>query len=359
VRILTLRRACPICDGTRAKQVWRDPPHRYVECRACHTVFSDIDAGTYSISQHNVWHAESLASETVAFYDTARARAHAALLRREPVRGAGRLLDVGCGLGFFLERAARSGWDVYGCDPSLPWARRASARVGRQRVLPGGPEPGMFGGRRFDLITAWDVLEHVFDPLPFLETLAGLLSERGRLFVRTPNFSWVYPTYRLRRALGEEIELGPLNHVVYYRARTLRIALARAGLRPIAWPVLPPPQVGFANRQPPSPSRTLVVRGKNIHARLAELLATCTRGRIALGADLDALAARNDQSVSAYSEAPAKASNLAAGLTSHGDRRDPDADHVDQEEDGPRWDAGPKQHGDLHSQGDEDESLLD
>ena len=130
---MTLRRACPICDGTHAKQVWLDPPHRYVECRVCHAVFSDIDAGTYSVGQQNVWHEEDLVPETVAFYDTARARAHAALLEREPVRGAGRLLDVGCGLGFFLERASRSGWDVYGCDPSLSWARRAAARVGRQR----------------------------------------------------------------------------------------------------------------------------------------------------------------------------------------------------------------------------------
>jgi 2-polyprenyl-3-methyl-5-hydroxy-6-metoxy-1,4-benzoquinol methylase len=254
-------------------------------------VFSDIEVATYEAGQHNVWHDDELSSDTVLFYGRARERAHAAFLYRHPPRGAGRLLDVGCGLGFFLERAAARGWDAYGCEPSPSWAARARDRVGGSRVHTGPPAHGMFAADRFDLITAWDVLEHVYDPIPFLRTLAGLLTDAGRLFIRTPNLAWIRPTYAVRRTLGEKIELGPLNHVVYYDAATLRRALGRAGLAARSWPVFPPPQVGFGNRDPELAGRqTAVVRLKNAHARFADRLALASRGRLVWGADLDVCA---------------------------------------------------------------------
>ncbi|MGO9972089.1 MAG: hypothetical protein ACLP01_04615 [Solirubrobacteraceae bacterium] len=89
------------------------------------------------------------------------------------------------------------------------------------------------------------------------------------------------------------VELGPLNHVVYYTAPTLTEALRRAGLAQDSWPVLPPPQVALANRHPSragAPSAT--TRLKNVHSRAAERLASPSRGRIVAGCDLDVVAVR-------------------------------------------------------------------
>jgi SAM-dependent methyltransferase len=147
-------------------------------------------------------------------------------------------------------------------------------------------------GSRFDLVTAWDVLEHVHDPLPFLESLAAVLAPGGRVFIRTPNLSWILPTYAFRRHLiSEQIELGPLNHVVYYTAPTLRRALLQVGLDPIAWPVLPPPQVGFGNRDPSHAGRrTAVTIAKNAYARSSDVVARASGGKVVAGADLDVVA---------------------------------------------------------------------
>jgi 2-polyprenyl-3-methyl-5-hydroxy-6-metoxy-1,4-benzoquinol methylase len=294
---VALRRSCPLCPGHRARPVWHDGELRYVRCSDCCVVFSDIDAETYASEQRNVWHDDELAPATIAFYRSARARVHERFLARMKPSGAGRLLDVGCGLGYFVARARESGWDAYGCDAAEGWVKRARALVGEQRIALGAPAPGMLGGLRFELITAWDVLEHVHDPLPFLRAVSALLAPGGAMFIRTPNLAWVYPTYGIRRhLLGEEIELGPLNHVVYYTVATLGRALDAAGLEARAWPVLPPPQVGFANRNPSEAGQTSAVTlVKNVHAGLADRLARLTVGRLVLGADLDVVASRHGE----------------------------------------------------------------
>jgi 2-polyprenyl-3-methyl-5-hydroxy-6-metoxy-1,4-benzoquinol methylase len=263
-----------------------------VRCAACRTLFSDVDEFEYVEAQHNVWHDGELRPDTVAFYGEARGLAHERFLAANPTRGDGRLLDVGCGLGYFVERALDVGWNAYGCDTSAAWVERARQRVGASRALLGSLEEALPPYSRFDLITTWDVLEHVHDPIPFLREIARRLAPGGRLFIRTPNEAWVYPTYGVRKlGLKEPVELGPLNHVVYYRSSTLRRALAAARLRPIAWPVYPPPQVGYGNRDASATSkRTAVTIVKNAHAAMAGSLASISRGRLVLSSDLDVIA---------------------------------------------------------------------
>jgi SAM-dependent methyltransferase len=290
---VALRRRCPVCAGGRARPLWREHRLRYVRCADCATVFSDVDEATYDDIGHNTWHDEEISDSTVGFYGAAREVTHRHFLTRFPPHGAGRLLDVGCGLGYFVAAAQAAGWDGFGCDTSEPWVRRARSLAGAERISLGPVEPGLFGGE-FDLITSWDVLEHIHDPLPFLNVIASLLAPGGRAFLRTPNLTWIYPTYAIRRGLlGSPVELGPLNHVVYYTAATLTDALRRAGLEPIAWPVLPPPQVGIGNRDPSQAGRaSAVTRAKNLHAASADRLASISGGRLVLGQDLDVVATR-------------------------------------------------------------------
>ena len=292
---MSLERNCPICSGARARTVWREAGLRYVRCSICGATFSDVAWTRYAAEQHNTWHDDGVSAATTAFYGDARELVHQRFLDRFPPAGERRLLDVGCGLGYFVERALASGWDATGCDTSSVWTSRASARVGAERIVLGAADhPDVIARGPFDLVTSWDVLEHVHDPLPFLRSLASLVAPGGSVFIRTPNLAWVYPTYWLRRRLfGEAVELGPLNHVVYYTAATLRRALPSAGLEPVAWPVLPPPQVGIANRDSGrGTTRAITCAVKNAHAAGADRLGRFTAGRLLLGSDLDVVAVR-------------------------------------------------------------------
>ena len=85
-----------------------------------------------------------------------RARARAS-------RPAGRLLDVGCHVGTFIELAERAGFEVAGVEPSRWAAKRAEARV-RGPVHVGVVEDAPLPEGAYDVVTMWDVIEHLPDP---------------------------------------------------------------------------------------------------------------------------------------------------------------------------------------------------
>jgi 2-polyprenyl-3-methyl-5-hydroxy-6-metoxy-1,4-benzoquinol methylase len=273
-------RHCPGCRNDFGAVVWREAGHRYLRCSTCGLVFADLTLETYRATQYNAWNEEELAPEVSAFYGDARNHAHALFLERHPPSGAGRLLDVGCGFGYFLAHALAAGWEVTGCEPSPSWSDRARLRLGADRVVTGAADDPALDGSTFDLITAWDVIEHVFDPLPFLARLRELLAPGGHVFLRTPNLAYVLPVYSLRRfVLRQEVELGPTNHVVYFTARTLGASLSQAGLTAVNWTNFPPPQVAVG--------REWSVGLKNAYARLASAIARLSSGRLVISSDLD------------------------------------------------------------------------
>ncbi len=93
----------------------------------------------------------------------------------------GRLLEVGCGKGFFLEVLQARGFDVRGMDPAY---EGDNPRIARHAFEPG------CGVKADDLILR-HMLEHVSDPLGFLARLAEANEKRGRLYIEVPCFDWI------------------------------------------------------------------------------------------------------------------------------------------------------------------------
>lgn len=99
---------------------------------------------------------------------------------------AGRLLDVGCATGVFLDGMRRFGWQVQGVEPTRSAADYARERLGLT-VFSGRLEQAGFADACFDAITLWDVLEHVHEPRPVLDEIARLLRPGGLLVLSLPN----------------------------------------------------------------------------------------------------------------------------------------------------------------------------
>jgi SAM-dependent methyltransferase len=97
----------------------------------------------------------------------------------------GRLLDVGCGDGDFLLGMQERGWQVHGLDIS-PVAVDLARRKGLD-VFQGELASADYERHSFDLITMWDVLEHLHDPASELQQVAKLLKPSGRFVVTIPN----------------------------------------------------------------------------------------------------------------------------------------------------------------------------
>ena len=99
----------------------------------------------------------------------------------------GRLLDVGCAAGFFLDEARRGGWAIAGVDLSEPMTSWAREQL-RLPVLTGRFLNADLNGT-FDAMTMWDYLEHVIDPRAELERAAALLRPSGILALSTGDAS--------------------------------------------------------------------------------------------------------------------------------------------------------------------------
>jgi 2-polyprenyl-3-methyl-5-hydroxy-6-metoxy-1,4-benzoquinol methylase len=163
---------------------------------------------------------------------TARTQRPAARHRRVPHRheipwhGQGRLLDFGCGAGSFLERMHRQGWAVTGIDMCAPVVHRLRARSGFPVLAGSLPHPAL-APHSFDVVTMWQSLEHVHDPLAVLEEAGRLLVPGGRLWVAVPNIDSL--PFRWFGAAWYGLDLP--RHLTHFTPWTLQVMLEQAGFR--------------------------------------------------------------------------------------------------------------------------------
>jgi 2-polyprenyl-3-methyl-5-hydroxy-6-metoxy-1,4-benzoquinol methylase len=97
----------------------------------------------------------------------------------------GRLLELGCGSGTYLDAMARKGWRVEGIDVSPDAVERARQRGHRARV--GRLESIADPEGRFDLVVGWMVLEHLHDPVRALRRWADWTTPEGTLALSVPD----------------------------------------------------------------------------------------------------------------------------------------------------------------------------
>jgi 2-polyprenyl-3-methyl-5-hydroxy-6-metoxy-1,4-benzoquinol methylase len=105
----------------------------------------------------------------------------------EKNRKPGHLLDVGCAFGTFLEFAKDRGWDVKGIEVS-PYSSRFAREKRGLDVTTGTLATSNFGKEEFDLVTFWDVLEHVTDVKENLQRASRVLKPGGYVILTTDNY---------------------------------------------------------------------------------------------------------------------------------------------------------------------------
>lgn len=140
--------------------------------------------------------------------------------------GQGRLLDFGCGSGSFLRRMHDEGWQVVGIDSSPAVVERIRTQMGLRALAGSLPHPELAAGS-FDVITMWQVLEHVHRPLEVLGEARRLLAEGGRLVISVPDidsrpFRWFGPDW-----FGLDLP----RHLTHFSTATLRRMVEQAGFR--------------------------------------------------------------------------------------------------------------------------------
>jgi SAM-dependent methyltransferase len=237
---------CLICNGASHRVAFNEQGTDILRCRGCGHVFSSFPADPHFAG---FW-GHQVPAEEHQYWDRCRRSMHNDFIARFLAGRSGRLLDMGCGLGFFLKRVASSAnWSVYGCEVS-PAAVRYCHDVQRLPDVACGRLvdcPGVADS--FDIITMWDVLDHLAAPEPVLRRCYGLLKDDGLLFIRTPNIRMQLPRARLSKLLGSSGNasgrLQPFDHQHHYSVWSLRRLLTRNGFQDIEFIHLRPIDSGL------------------------------------------------------------------------------------------------------------------
>lgn len=220
-------RPCPLCGGVARGLVLRHPDGALARCRGCGLVSVDpLPAAEEALRQYD---ASYFRGEGYRDY-VAEERAFRGVFRRRLARlrafGArGTLLDVGAATGAFLAEAAAEGFAVAGVEPSA-WAAEAARARGFDVVT--GPVEALGADRGpFDVVTSFDVVEHLVDPVAGVRTLVRHARPGGLVAVTVPDFGGWWA-----RCSGARWPfVTPKEHLHYFTRRTLRALCLAAGLR--------------------------------------------------------------------------------------------------------------------------------
>ncbi len=134
----------------------------------------------------------------------------------------GKLLDIGCGSGHFLNEARNRGYDVKGIEPASMFAEyaidRFSLDVSCKNIL-----ETRFPSDSFDIITAWDVIEHVSDPRSVLEQCANWAKPGGIIALRFPSAIWQkIKGFIFQRILcNNHAAFGATMHLYFFSTKTI------------------------------------------------------------------------------------------------------------------------------------------
>jgi len=184
----------------------------------------------------------------------------------------GRLLDVGCGTGAFLDYARGRGWEVQGVELMDAAAAYCREQLGLD-VVTGDLLSAGFGDQRFDVVTLWNVFEHLHDPRAALAEIRRILRPAGLLVLACPSLDSLDARIFGPAWVGYEVP----RHLYAYSRDTLDRMLGESGFVVLRRRCLAGSYSTFfysvrmwlAGRGTPAAVRLLVQRAE--HSRLARL----------------------------------------------------------------------------------------
>jgi len=194
------RSRCLICDGENIRVLFSSTDNLtggesfdIGECTDCGFRFtvnppSEANIGRYYLSDDYISHSDLKRGITERLYHFARTymlRKKLRLIRSENGQKPGKILDIGCGTGYFPAFMKQNGWDASGVEVSGKAREYAISKFGLEVIPP--DKTGLLPGNSYDCITLWHVMEHLYDPDNWFEKIKHLLNDNGACIIALPN----------------------------------------------------------------------------------------------------------------------------------------------------------------------------
>ena len=215
--------ACPVCQAPVGSPTFEAKERQIGTCSRCGLQF------VVPLTSDAV--VDAMARLGDAFLETylREERSYRAYFRQkvadlQRLTGPGRLLDVGCATGVFLDEARQAGWHGVGLDLMPQATELARSRFAVDARM-GGLEEMCFRSGEFDVVSLFQVIEHVVGPADLAAEVARVLKPGGLLLVTTPDRRGF-----MARMMGRRwFEYYNEEHVTFFTGGSLRQLLSGAG----------------------------------------------------------------------------------------------------------------------------------
>lgn len=216
--------ACPVCDGKAFTSLFTKDEEPFVECQQCSLTMINPRPRYANILKG---YTREYSQGYINKKDKKIRRAKRRVRKMKKILPEGRWLDIGCSAGFILSVAKSADYETYGIEIDPLGVKHAREILGLDNIFQGTFEEHHFDDNFFDIITMYDVIEHVQDLNEIINELKRILSKNGVIEIWTPDIGH----WRVPKLLIEWEAIKPSEHLYYFNNKTLSMILHKHGLK--------------------------------------------------------------------------------------------------------------------------------
>lgn len=228
-----MKTLCNLCKSASFNTFQRIGNFNIVKCRKCGFVFTFTEKTRHvseSVYREEYFHIEDFKNIKRGYRSYEKDReSHKYYFEKKldlikKYLSSGKILDVGCALGFFMEAAKERGYDPFGIDVSK-YAISYALKQFPKKVFLNTLKSAQFKAKFFDAVTLFQTIEHLDNPLETLREAGRILKKDGFLVIATPNHNCA-----LRKIMRKYwFEYKPAEHLSLFDEKTMKFLLDKSG----------------------------------------------------------------------------------------------------------------------------------
>jgi ubiquinone/menaquinone biosynthesis C-methylase UbiE len=220
--------SCNICNSKAEEIISKTDIGNIVRCKKCGLLYRNprlSDRDEIDKYKHQIYDESYSLVE-----DKSKKEIFVSILNKlEPYKG--KILDIGCADGYFLALARERGWESYGIEISNFLLRKARESLGGKQIMGVPLKMANFPPNSFDVISMWDVLDHLMDPLGELIEIERILKKKGLLIIRVRNMAFhVLMNKLFKKNLLGIIKKPTIFHLYGFNNKNIKVLLEKTNL---------------------------------------------------------------------------------------------------------------------------------